>query len=362
MLAGATARAEDPGTRGILDEIARYDAQLVDLDKADLATTQQEDAVRADLAAHQSDEETATAEVTRRRTAVDAGLRAAYRLQRRGFARLLFDAQSPDELRRRVHYLLDTVRSQDAALTSFGAAVDARTKAANAADAELKALAALSADRAKQRDQLKEERAHRVALLRSVQASPVLSGQYGAESQRAHADFEASVAGLGDGTATPVITIDHSGEAPPATPSPASGSDAFRAARGSLPWPLHGRIVVGWGPYTDPATQQTLQNLGLDIAAAPGTPFRAVFSGNVARSGYVRGYGQVVMVTHGAYATLYAHANGLRVSQGQDVHAGDVLGLVGSTGLLDESEARLHFEVRYNGTPQDPTPWLQPGG
>ena len=94
------------------------------------------------------------------------------------------------------------------------------------------------------------------------------------------------------------------------------------------------------------------------MSAALGSPFRAVADGVVTRSGYVRGYGQVVMVQHGPYTTLYAHANGLRVAQGQAVRQGDVLGLVGNTGLAEDAEARLHFELRYNNTPQDPAPWL----
>ncbi|MFN7147007.1 MAG: M23 family metallopeptidase [Myxococcota bacterium] len=48
----------------------------------------------------------------------------------------------------------------------------------------------------------------------------------------------------------------------------------------------------------------------------------------------------------------------LAVAQGQAVKRGDVLGLVGNTGLAEDADARLHFEVRYNNTPQDPAEWL----
>lgn len=332
------ARAEEP-VQGILDEVARYDAQLAELDSADAKMTAREAELHAALDAHTADETNAATEIAQRRVEVDRALRAAYRLQRRGFARLLFDAQSPDELRRRVHYLLATVRTQEAAMSGFEAVVQKRADAASAAEAEIKALDALAAERTAQRQSLQEERNRRLALLRSVRGSPPMAGQYLAESSRARSDFESSVAV-------------HS------APAPASTGEGFRDARGTLPWPLRGRLIQGWGPYVDDVTHETLQSLGFDISAPPGTPFRAVYAGTVTRSGYIRGYGQVVMVQHGTYATLYAHANGLRVSQGQEVKAGDVLGLVGSTGLLDESEARLHFEVRYNGTPQDPGMWI----
>jgi len=335
----APARAEAP-LQGILDEVARYDAMLAELDAADVAMTARESELTTALSAHTADEQVATAEVERRQGEVRGALRAAYRLQRRGFARLLFDAQTPGELRRRVHYLLASADAQELAMTEFQTVVQKRAAAAEAAHTEMGALDALAAERAKQRLSLQEERQRRLELLRSVRNSNSLAGQYQAETSQARASFSAAVAQQGP------------------SPSAAPKSDGFRGARGSLPWPLRGRILQGWGPYVDPLTRETLQSLGLDIAAPPGTPFRAVYAGTVTRSGYVRGYGQVVMVEHGSYATLYAHANGLRVSQGQEIAAGDVLGLVGTTGLLDESEARLHFEIRYNGTPQDPGEWL----
>ncbi len=341
LLLVAPARAEAP-VQGILDEVARYDAQLADLDAADVAMTAREAELTGALTAHTADEEAATAEVARRQGEVRGALRAAYRLQRRGFARLLFDAQSPGELRRRAHYLLASADAQELAMREFQAVVQKRAAAAEAAHTEMAALDSLAAERAKQRIALEEERRRRLELLRSVRSSSAMAGQYQAEASQARASFSAATA--------------QQGSLPAAAPS----SEGFRAARGTLPWPLRGRVLLAWGPYVDPLTRETLQNLGVDLASPPGTPFRAVFPGTVTRSGYVRGYGQVVMVEHGSYATLYAHANGLRVSQGQEVNAGDVLGLVGTTGLLDESEARLHFEIRYNGTPQDPGEWLTP--
>ena len=86
----------------------------------------------------------------------------------------------------------------------------------------------------------------------------------------------------------------------------------------------------------------------------------AVAAGTVIRAGYVRGFGQMVMVQHGTFSTLYAHASSLRVTVDQAVKAGDALGTVGTTGLADDSSPVLHFELRYNGTPQDPTDWLAP--
>ena len=133
----------------------------------------------------------------------------------------------------------------------------------------------------------------------------------------------------------------------------------FGGQRGALPSPVSGKLFRGFGPYHDPLTGEPLTNTGIDIAAPLGTPVRAVFGGVVRRSGYAKGFGQFVAVQHDdAHTTIYAHCNGLRAVEGQSVAAGEILATVGSTGLIEDDKPRLHFEVRYHGSPQDPTDWL----
>jgi len=115
----------------------------------------------------------------------------------------------------------------------------------------------------------------------------------------------------------------------------------FRAARGRLPRPVNGSLLRGFGS----------NNAGLDWVADPGTAFHAVFDGVVTRAGYVRGFGQMVMIQHGSYSTLYARANGLRVVVDQVVKAGDVLGTVGTTGLAEEgAPLRLGDLLAFTGS------------
>jgi len=65
------------------------------------------------------------------------------------------------------------------------------------------------------------------------------------------------------------------------------------------------------------------------------------------------GYGNHVIVDHGyGYQTLYAHMSETKVKQGQEVKRGEILGLVGSTGL--SSAPHLHYEVLKNGAKVDP--------
>lgn len=334
-----------PEERPILDEIQAYDEQIVALDAqiaaldADRATREQARSTQL-VAAEQ-----ARAKLDAERGGVRALVRAYYTLARRGLARLVFDAESPTELRRRVFYLGSLVRRHQARLEGYATLVSQRAEADRRVAEETEALGKLRAELDGRRAQLDAERQRRLDLLRAVRASRELSARVAVEHGQAVAELDRSVA-------MREATLPAAAAAGPAA--------AFRAARGRLPRPTAGQVVAGFGPQPDPVTGETRNNLGMDFAAPPGTPFRAVFDGQVTRSGYVRGYGQVVMVQHGAYTTLYAHANGLRVAQGQEVRQGDVLGLVGTTGLVSDDQARLHFEIRYNGTPQDPAEWLAP--
>lgn len=96
---------------------------------------------------------------------------------------------------------------------------------------------------------------------------------------------------------------------------------------------------------------------GLDMHGNAGDPIRAAADGKVIFAGVKGGYGNAVMIDHGGgMVTLYAHQSKLLVKEGERVKAGDVIGLIGSTGL--STGPHLHFEVRLNGSPVDAAKYL----
>jgi murein DD-endopeptidase MepM/ murein hydrolase activator NlpD len=96
---------------------------------------------------------------------------------------------------------------------------------------------------------------------------------------------------------------------------------------------------------------------GVDFAADARTPIHAAAPGVVVIAGECGGYGNCVVIEHGAsLATLYAHQSVLMSRVGDIVTAGEVIGLVGSTGI--STGPHLHFEVRLHGAPIDPVPTL----
>lgn len=134
---------------------------------------------------------------------------------------------------------------------------------------------------------------------------------------------------------------------------------------GSLDWPLEGNVVYRFGREQRP-NGTVLRWNGLGIAAAPGTPVRAVRGGTVVMAGPFEGYGPTVVVSHGGgFYTLYLYLDDIGVVQGRSVDAGQVVGTVG--GRDTPEGPHIEFQVRApvnGGAPQaqDPLRWLRPRG
>lgn len=133
---------------------------------------------------------------------------------------------------------------------------------------------------------------------------------------------------------------------------------ALPVGGGQLLWPANGPLTSGYGYRTHPIFGDGRMHTGIDIGAAYGAPVIAADSGVVAYVGVMSGYGNVIVVDHGGgLATTYNHLSAFGVSSGQSVGRGMPIGNVGCTGYC--TGPHLHFEVRINGSPVDPMPYLR---
>jgi septal ring factor EnvC (AmiA/AmiB activator) len=140
-------------------------------------------------------------------------------------------------------------------------------------------------------------------------------------------------------------------------PQPYSGD--FARGQGQLKWPVQGDLVGHFGIETHPRFGTQIHNDGLDIAAAIGTPVRAVAKGRVdfANDDY-EGMGGMIVLNHGdGYYTLYGHLSDVLVHSGEEVPADAVIGRVGDAGSL--KGPILHFEVRKGSAALNPEGWLR---
>ena len=130
---------------------------------------------------------------------------------------------------------------------------------------------------------------------------------------------------------------------PKAEPATATGPDDV-----AWQWPSSGKVM---SPYSDSG------NKGLDFGGKSGDPVQAAADGKVVYAGAgLRGYGELVIVKHNAtFLSAYAHNRKILVKEGQQVTRGQKIAEMGST---DSDSVKLHFEIRKQGKPTDPSLYL----
>ena len=137
-----------------------------------------------------------------------------------------------------------------------------------------------------------------------------------------------------------------------------ASSGPFPTGGGQLLWPAAGPLTSSYGYRTHPIFGDTRLHTGIDIGASYGAPVIAADGGTVIFAGVMSGYGNAIVVDHGgSLATTYNHLASFYVAGGQSVARGSQIGAVGCSGYC--TGPHLHFEVRINGDPVDPMPYLQ---
>lgn len=148
-----------------------------------------------------------------------------------------------------------------------------------------------------------------------------------------------------------------SGRQTSASPAAAPGSASKSAGRSSRVasdidwrWPHNGTVIAGF-------STSGKVNKGVDIAGRPGDSVKAAADGSVVYAGNgLLGYGNLIIVNHSEhYLSAYAHNRKILVQEGEDVEAGQVIAELGSTGT---DKPMLHFEIRRNGNPVNPSRYL----
>lgn len=141
----------------------------------------------------------------------------------------------------------------------------------------------------------------------------------------------------------PVASAPVPAPVPAPAPAPAAGSDEM-----NFMWPANGSLVAGF---------DEARNKGYDISGKAGDPVLAAADGRVVYAGAgLRGYGNLIILKHNnTFLTAYAHNQTLLVKEDQNVRKGQKIAEMGST---DTDRVKLHFEIRRQGKPVDPSRYL----
>lgn len=266
---------------------------------------------------------------------VETRLVQLYKLGRAGYWRLLLNAEDMHALARAYRTASMLTNLDRARITEHYATLDALAAERRTLQARVDELAKLGKEAAATRASLQKAVAARTALVRSIDARRDLNSQLIGELQAAQQRLQSTVTGIagGGGAALPL-----------------------RPFRGDLPWPARGTVARRFGrqPRNQPGTA-VVRN-GMDVAMPEGQPVRSVHEGTVAYADPFAGYGNLVIVDHGARSfSLYGYLGALDVVRGERVEAGGLLGL---SGRDPAGNPALYFELRIDGTAVDPLEWL----
>ncbi|MFA6151248.1 MAG: peptidoglycan DD-metalloendopeptidase family protein [Chitinophagaceae bacterium] len=146
---------------------------------------------------------------------------------------------------------------------------------------------------------------------------------------------------------------------PSNTPEVASLSTGFEANRGRLPWPvLSGVIIDPFGKHKHAiATKVEIENNGIDIQTSQGAKARAVFDGDITSVLNMGGDGQIVIISHGQYFSVYRGLNSVNVKKGDKVTTKQIIGSVGNN---EDGVAVLNFQVWKGSAKMNPSGWIAP--
>lgn len=337
--------ARENVTRHEADERALLE-QLEDVDRRLMEATRGRDAARRELetarqrvAALGDDLDQAQASLATTQKALAARAVALYRGGELGPVRVLFSSASLPEMLSRASALRVLVRHDAELVERFGAerdrlaAIEAEERdaldVARAADRKLGGLA----------EQLAAERAGKGVILKRVREDRTSERRLLLELEQAAQALEETIRTLGRRSARDDV------------------GSGFEALRGKLPPPVSARVVERFGKVVDPEYGTTTVRNGIDFGAKAGETVRSVGRGAVRFAGWFRGYGRIVIVDHGeGFHSISGHLDEIHVKVGTPVDPGDSLGTVGETGSLGGPS--LYFELRQDGKPLDPVPWL----
>ncbi len=276
-----------------------------------------------------------------------ARLRAVYKLRDGGLLQVLLKAESVPDMLHRYEYLSMILRRDTEALREYGQ----RRNDLDLGVAQLKGdrqqLYQLKLDVAAEKEKLVDARHEKTAVLIKVhqRKEVYLALLRQREESRQRLLKEVIISPGDEADEKPAQVEDKDVDWPD-----------FAGLKGRIPRPAPGEIVGRFGSNPGPFNTTLLRH-GLVFAVAPGVPVRAVLAGRVIYTGWMQGYGNIIIIDHGhRYYTLTGGVSGLRHKTGVWIKQGEVLGVVPKGSQLNKKD--IYFEIRHRGQAMDPAPWL----
>jgi septal ring factor EnvC (AmiA/AmiB activator) len=272
------------------------------------------------------------------RDALARQVRLHYMTGREELFKLLLSQETPATLGRMLIYFDYYNRARTARIEAVAAELNELAELASAtahAEAELTALEAAQATEVAALERSRDERRAVVARLDAAIRDDSAAAAKLRDEERRLTEVVKRLAELSVGF-------------------PVDTEEPFARVKGKLGWPVDGRLV---GDYGQPRGAGPIKWTGVMLEATAGTPVRAVYHGRVAFADWLQGLGLLLIVDHGGgYMSLYGHNEALLKESGDWVQPGETIAQVGDSG--GQARPGVYFEIRYNGEPVNPHPWI----
>ncbi|MGD8227778.1 MAG: peptidoglycan DD-metalloendopeptidase family protein [Desulfobacteraceae bacterium] len=265
-------------------------------------------------------------------------LDAFYRYARRGYLRLLTSSGDLDQLRKRFKYL-KVIMDRDQRLMDEMAEIQKRQqREISLVEEKLAIVKKMEREESKRALSLKEDLDKKVMLLMKIHKEKEFYETVVRELELAAQNLKETL-----------LKLERNQEERRQLPT------GFTKSKGKLPLPLDGEIIKETGVFASAARNG---HKGVFIEGPSDAQVRAISPGRVDFSGWLRGYGQIVIINHGSrYFSVSAHLAQREKEEGDMVSKGEVIGFLGQS--TSSSQPRLYFEIRKGGSSLDPLKWLK---
>jgi septal ring factor EnvC (AmiA/AmiB activator) len=287
-------------------------------------------------------------------------LAAYYRMGSVGLMNVVFSAESLPELMDFQEYFNLMLEYDQSIITKYLVQIEELNRAREALAREKLRLMTLTKEVTEKENQLSRLHKEKNLLLKRVNTEKHLYEQAVTEIEEAAADLAATLSRIQSATEKasrqpkkPIASIQKKAPSAKKRPQP----EGFVGQKGLLPTPVNGIVITQYGQNIQGKFGSTTTSSGIDIKTKNGLEIKAVYDGKIIHAGYLRGYGNLVIIDHGQqYFSMIARIADIYKKEGTRIKQGEILGMTGEVDVLYGDG--LHFEIRKGSTPEDPSLWL----
>jgi murein hydrolase activator len=330
------------------DQLRESERAISNANRALRALGGRRSAASARLKALVQEGQTLEAEIASRQQILGRWLGLLYVNGGRGYLKLLLSGGDPNSVARDLHYYSYVSRAQAQFIQ------DLRTKLAHQRELESLAretsseLAAVEAAQRRERSVLLRQQAERRRVVARISAQLRDQRRQVKYLERDESRLSRLVEELSKVIAATALPRNDK------IPEAGGAEGLFAGMKGKLRLPIRGELANRFGAQRSSGGPTWK---GLFIRSTAGQEVRAVASGRVVFSDWLRGFGNLLIIDHGqGYLTIYGNNESVLKQVGDTVRGGDAVATVGASG--GNPESGLYFEIRHKGKPFDPMRWV----